>query len=206
MKKIVTFDPVSISLPEKMIFRRLGYKTGVTRISALQNAEIKKYMADARSVIHLSGVALRLPIMERSDTQIKLQHEVTFHSRQLAAFLKESLEAIVMAATAGTEIMDAIGHDIAGENVTRGVVYDATASEMVDAALDWIVDYFNQMLRRENKAVTKSRFSAGYGDFPLINQLAIHELLHLENLGVTITDSFMLVPEKSVTAIAGIVG
>lgn len=175
-------------------------------MTAPQNAEIKKYMDDALSIMHLSGVALQAPITEKSDVQISLSAGVHFRSRKLASFLAESSEVIVMAATAGGAIMEAIQRDTAGDNVTRGVVLDATASEVVDAALDWIVSYFNQTLRRENKAVTKSRFSAGYGDFPLTNQRTIYNLLHLEDIGVTITESFMLIPEKSVTAIAGIVG
>jgi hypothetical protein len=206
MNKIILFDPITVSLPEKMIYRRLGYKRGVTQLTSLQNAEIKKYMNDALAYMHLRGVALRAPILEKSDEQIKLAETVMFKSRRLAAFLKNSREVIVMAATASNAIMEAIRSDTAGANITRGVVLDAAASETVDATLDWIVSYFNQTLRRENKTVTKSRFSAGYGDFPLTNQRTIYDLLHLDDIGVAITESLMLVPEKSVTAIAGIVG
>jgi cobalamin-dependent methionine synthase I len=109
-----------------------------------------------------------------------------------------------MGATAGSAIMDAIRGDTAGRDVTRGVVLDAAASEMTDAALDWIMDYFNRTLRRENKSLFKKRFSAGYGDFLLENQKTIYNLLQLDRLGVGITESCMLIPEKSVTAISGI--
>jgi hypothetical protein len=206
MKSLILFDPITVSLPEKMIYRRLGYKRGVTQMTPQQDAEIKRYMADALADIHLKGVALRMPILERSTEEIKLGDTVIFQSRRLAAFLQDSREVVIMAATAGCAIMEAIRSDTAGANLTRGVVLDATASEMADGALDWIAGYFNQALRRENRAVTKNRFSAGYGDFALTHQCAIHALLNLESIGITITDSFMLVPEKSVTAIAGIIG
>ncbi|MBN1382019.1 MAG: methionine synthase [Deltaproteobacteria bacterium] len=206
MKKIVTFDPIVIPLPEKMIYRRLGYKTGVTQVTPAQTTEIQKYVEDAQSIIHLMGTALHLPIAERSAVDIRLENGVTFHSRKLSTFLSKSTEVLIMAATAGNDIMEAIRKDTTGSNVTRGVVLDATASEMVDAALDWIVAYFNQLLRRENRTVTQSRFSAGYGDFPLTDQVVIHKILNLEKIGVSITESCMLIPEKSVTAIAGIIG
>jgi hypothetical protein len=109
-----------------------------------------------------------------------------------------------MGATSGGDIMDAIEEDAAGRNVTRGVILDAAASEIVDAALDWIMDYFNRILRKENKWLLKKRFSAGYGDFSLENQKAIYNLLQLDRLGVRITESCLLIPEKSVTAITGI--
>jgi len=101
--------------------------------------------------------------------------------------------------------MEAIQSDIGGRNATRGVVLDATASEVVDAGLDWIMGYFRQSLRREGKTLLNSRFSAGYGDFALENQRLIHRLLQMDRLKVTITESCLLVPEKSVTAVTGIV-
>jgi len=93
---------------------------------------------------------------------------------------------------------------VLGSDVTRAVVFDAVASEMTDAGLDWIMRYWNQELRRENKTLTKRRMSAGYGDFLLENQKIFHALLDLNCLGVTITPQYILVPEKSVTGVAGI--
>jgi hypothetical protein len=109
-----------------------------------------------------------------------------------------------MGATAGREIMNAIEEDATGANVTRGIVLDAAASEIVDDALDWIVDYFNQSLRRENRRLLGKRYSAGYGDLFLEAQKAMHRLLQLDRIGIEITESCMLSPEKSVTAITGI--
>lgn len=50
------------------------------------------------------------------------------------------------------------------------------------------------------------RYSPGYGDLPLTNQKIIFDILNLERLGLRITERFMLVPEKSVIAIAGVEG
>ena len=109
-----------------------------------------------------------------------------------------------MGATAGPEIMTAIQEDAAGRNVTRGVVLDATAGETVDAALDWIMAYYNQTLRRQGKRLLSARYSAGYGDLALENQRTMYRLLALEKIGVEIMETCILIPEKSVTAITGI--
>jgi hypothetical protein len=77
---------------------------------------------------------------------------------------------------------------------------------MTDTGLDWIMDYLNQQIRREGKTLLPRRFSAGYADFNLENQKAIYEILQMGKIGVTITSSFILLPEKSVTAISGICG
>jgi cobalamin-dependent methionine synthase I len=109
-----------------------------------------------------------------------------------------------MAATAGPGIIDAIEKDIADSNVTHGIVLDAAASETVDASLDWIMNYFNRTLLRENRRLLRKRYSAGYGDLPLETQKTMYLLLKLDRIGVQITESCILVPEKSVTAITGI--
>ena len=51
----------------------------------------------------------------------------------------------------------------------------------------------------------RPRFSCGYGDLPLKLQREIFPALQVtKNIGVTLTDGDLMIPEKSVTAIVGI--
>ncbi len=204
MTSVTFFNAIAIPLPREKIYRRLGYRKGTTRMQPRQEEESERYIEEAQSLIHLKGAGLRLNVLRTGDSEIILPENIRFESRQLALFLGPCREIIVMGATAGNDIMNAIREDITGNNVTRGVVLDATASEMVDAALDWIMAYFNRTLRWENKRLLSRRFSAGYGDFSLENQKIIYNLLQLERLDIGITESCMLIPEKSVTAITGV--
>jgi hypothetical protein len=199
------FESIPVTLPRPAIYRRLGYRKEATRISPGQREEVEGYVADALPLLQLKGSALRLPIEIEKSMLVSLPEGNAFASRKLARFLRDAREIILMGATAGTAIMEAIQADMGGINATRGVVLDATASEVVDAALDWIMGYFRQSLRREGKTLLNSRFSAGYGDFALESQRLIHRLLQMDRLNVTITESCLLVPEKSVTAITGII-
>jgi cobalamin-dependent methionine synthase I len=109
-----------------------------------------------------------------------------------------------MGATAGLPVMESIREKTEMDQMTAAVVYDATASEMADAALDWIMEYINRQLRRDSRRLLPRRFSAGYADFALENQQSIYENLQMGKIGVTITPSYILLPEKSVTAISGV--
>jgi hypothetical protein len=201
---LIDFETIRIDLPRKSIYRRLGYRRDATQISPRQTTEIENYMEEARSLISLKGTVLRLPICEISPTRVVLGREVVFESRHLARFLDRCREVALLGATAGSAIMAAIADDAAGSNVTKAVVMDATASEMTDAALDWLMSYLRQSLRRENKMPLPRRYSAGYGDFALENQKTIYRLLQLDRFGVALTESCLLIPEKSVTALTGI--
>jgi hypothetical protein len=139
MHPIVLFDRIMIEAPRKRIYRRLGYRPGVTSLPAGQEAEVERNIADALTLINLRGTGRRFTMRGQQDAQVRLDGqtgEEVFHSRQLAAFLQECDEVVLLGATAGNEVMAAIAADVTGDRLTRGVVIDAVASEMVDASLD----------------------------------------------------------------------
>ncbi len=206
MESSVYLENIVISPPLAKIYQRLGFKKKTTQLSANKQKETDGYIAEAISLISLKGSFLRLPINNNDGKSVILSGDLSFASAKLSAFLLDCTEAALIGATAGNAIMKAIAEKTTQNNLTAAVVYDATASEMTDAALDWIMDYLNQLVRRERKTLLRRRFSAGYADFALKNQKTIYSKLQMEKIGVSITNEFILLPEKSVTAICGICG
>jgi hypothetical protein len=206
MESIVFFEKIVIDHPRAKIYRRLGFKKRTTQIPVNQRKETDGFIDEAVSIISLQGSLLRTPIDKNDGKKIFLAGNLIFDSKKLSSFLSNCKEAALMGATAGISIMEAIKEKTNQDNLAVAVVYDATASEIVDAGLDWIMDYLNQQVRRERKTLLPRRFSAGYADFDLKNQKIIYQKLQMEKIGVTITDEFILLPEKSVTAVSGIYG
>jgi hypothetical protein len=200
----MVFHTIRIAPPRQEIYQRLGYRLKVTQISPQQKALTDSHIDEALSLIHLQGSARRIPVIDRGKSVIILENGIRLESENLAVFLRDCDEVLVMGATAGEEIMAAIRHDLTTDDITRAVVFDAAASEMADGALDWLMDYTRQTLIREGKVLLTRRYSAGYGDFALENQRLFHALLDLGEIGVRITEQSILVPEKSVTALTGI--
>jgi len=199
------FDHISIEVPKDDIYKRLGYKNGITKLSPKQEQETEEYIKDAVLLLDLKGVAARVSVREKTDSKVILATGDEVESNLLASLLKNSDEALLMGVTAGKKIIESIQKS-RDNNLTSGVVFDAVAGEMVDDCFDWIRDLFNQELSRENKHLLPRRISCGYGDFRSEHQKTIYDILQLKRLDLTITKSFMLVPEKSSTAITGIVG
>jgi len=206
MESIVFLEKISIDPPREKIYQRLGFKKRTTQISETQQEETDRFIQEASSLISLKGSLLRLAINHNDGEKIILAGGLAFTSKKLSAFLRDCREAIIMSATAGSPIMEAIKEKTRQDDLGAAVVYDATASEIADAGLDWIMDYLNQQIRREGKTLLPRRFSAGYADFHLENQRAIYDILQMGKIGVTINSTFILLPEKSVTAISGICG
>lgn len=200
----MVFHTIRIAPPIQKIYQRLGYRRDITQITPQQEQLIDRYIDEALVLIHLQGALLRLPICDRGDGFMILGENIRLTSENLASFLRDCDEALVMGATAGETIMAAIHSDVATDYVTRAVVFDATASEMADGALDWLMDYTRRELIREGKMLLDRRYSAGYGDLILENQQFFYAVLNMREIGVQITPESLLLPEKSVTAITGI--
>ncbi len=119
-----------------------------------------------------------------------------------SASLKKNLagcdEAYIMAATTGIE-----AHRLIERNQIisplKGVVTDCVGSTAIEAFCDKI------NLSFDNHEYLRPRFSPGYGDLSLEYQRDIVEFLQTKkNIGMSLTESLMMVPVKSVTAIIGI--
>ena len=202
--QIEYFNQIALPTPKDRIYSRLGFAKGITKLDDKQRNEVEDYIEQALEIVQLKGAGVILPIKEIEASKISLKEEINFESEALAQFLADSKEVLLMAATAGSKIVEVISEDSAGKDITAAVVFDAVASEMADGALSWIINYFNRQLSRESKQLTPKRFSAGYGDFLLENQKIIYDVLKLEQLGISLSDNYLLIPEKSVTAVAGV--
>jgi len=202
--KVEYFESINLTPPKDRIYSRLGYAKNVTLLTEKQKEEVEKYIDDALAAIELKGAACYISITDIEGSVVKLSENIEFNSASLAELFRDCQAVFFVAATAGGEIVKFIQKDSLGKDITSAVIFDAVASETVDASLGWIMSYFERILRRENKTFTNRRFSAGYGDFSLENQKIIHEVLDLNKIGITLDEKYILFPEKSVTAVAGI--
>lgn len=74
--------------------------------------------------------------------------------------------------------------------------------------IEGLCDVFCQQIRQEAQAAglsTAPRFSPGYGDFPLSVQADIFRVLDCpRKIGLTLNESLLMSPSKSVTAVIGL--
>lgn len=108
-------------------------------------------------------------------------------------------ECILMAATLGLEA-DRLLQRTQLQNMALAATMDACASAAIEDVCERLC---NEMAERAG-ALTP-RFSPGYGDLPLTLQQDFIRLLDApRKIGLTLTESCMLAPQKSVTAVVGI--
>ena len=126
-------------------------------------------------------------------------------SKHLSKNLRDCREAVLFGATIGIEIDRLIAKNTM-LSPAKSVCLQGIGAERIET----LCDGFNDWIREEEKKkgyTTRPRFSPGYGDFSLEDQkLFFHVLDCNRKIGLTLNESMLMSPSKSVTAIIGIKG
>ncbi len=118
--------------------------------------------------------------------------------------LKSAERVILLAATVGTTIEETVTKYFAEGRYAYSVLLDAAAT----TAVEQIANAMEKAI--QPKACSKGydmlwRFSPGYGDWPIEQQPELIRLSNAKTIGISLTESLMLNPRKSITAIIGLV-
>ncbi len=121
----------------------------------------------------------------------------------LARNLQDCTHAVMMACTIGPQA-DMLTRRASVLSAARGAVYQACGAAFVEAYCDEINEEIMQDAK-ERGFYTRPRYSPGYGDLSLDLQKDFSRILDMpKTIGVTLTDSLLMVPSKSVTAYIGL--
>ncbi len=122
-------------------------------------------------------------------------------STNLVHNLEGCKKAIIFAATVGIKL-DRLITKYSRISPAKAVLLQAVGTERIEALCDAFTLYIADKL---NSKLTH-RFSPGYGDLSLSCQKDIFSYLECaKNIGVTLNDSMLMSPTKSVTAILGLI-
>lgn len=110
-------------------------------------------------------------------------------------------KVVFLCVTLGNEV-DALIRKKQITALSEAVIIDSVASSVVEQACDEA----ENIIMKEFEGYEKThRYGLGYGDFPLSGQKKFLATLDaLKRVGVSVTDSDMLTPTKSVTCVIGL--
>ena len=115
--------------------------------------------------------------------------------------LKGCTKAVIFAATVSAEA-DKLIRQAAVTDMVESLAVDCLCSTAIEQLCDKIEE---DIFGRISAPYRTWRFSAGYGDLPIESQKDFISSLNAQRrIGLTVTDNFLLIPSKSVTAIIGI--
>ena len=187
----------AIRVPRREILRYAGAKEGdralfalLDECEALTKGMLSYRIAYAETTVHMTDEGLELGFFATK-------------SRDLARALSGCERAVVFGATVGIGL-DRLVARYTALSPAKGLLLDALGTAHVEALCDAFCAELAEKYAREG-AILRPRFSPGYGDLPLQTQRAVFSALDLSRrIGITLNESLLMTPSKSVTAIVGV--
>lgn len=116
--------------------------------------------------------------------------------------LGNSTKVYVLGVTVGEGVEEKSTEFFKNGNYTVGLLIDAAATTAVEQVADQVNEIINRAAKKAGFSPTW-RFSPGYGNWPVEVQRDLANIIKTEEIGLTVTETSMLFPRKSVTAIIG---
>lgn len=140
--------------------------------------------------------------IERKENNISLVNtNLQLTGKAILSHLDNCSKAVLMACTL-SDMVDKLINRYNITDMTSALIADAMASAMIEQVCNKVEEIIKKELNIKNMTW---RFSPGYGDLPIDIQQRFIQVINAEKqIGLTVTDSNILIPRKSVTAIIGI--
>ncbi len=151
--------------------------------------------ADPKSICRIFDIG------QNSEEGIEIGN-LTIISHSLARNLQGCDKAVLFGATLGAET-DHLIRRASLTDMSRAVVLQACAAAYLEEYCDARQRVIAEEMEREGRFL-RPRFSPGYGDFDIHYQEPIMRMLDCaKQIGLAMTDGYMMTPSKSVTAVIG---
>ena len=193
------FQP-DISLNE--VCRLLG-RGGSKAASPRTVRKVKRLIEETTPILSPRVVSTEKSIRESKQGTIVIEPDLSFRSRKMTKTLGSCKKAKVFVATVGPEIEEEIQKFTDENRMSEASILDAIAS----VAIENTVDQFQKMVDEElsDKGLgTTLRFSPGYCDWPIQEQRKVFQVVDGEKIDVSLTDTCLMHPRKSVSGVFGI--
>ena len=189
-----------MNIEKTEVLRYLGYNS--QNIDKNTTKLLHECMIEIRNVMKKNFVYNIYDIFRDENRVFLKDTTLVIQSKDLYHHLQKSNKCVVMAASLGLEVDQRIAY-YSKTHMTKSIILDACASTAIEALCDYIEEEVRKKAEKKGYYIT-SRFSPGYGDLPITLQKEIVEVLKAySKIGLTVNESSILLPRKSVTAFIG---
>lgn len=189
-----------MNIDKNEVLRYLGHKN--QDIDEELNSLIDECMLEIVQISKPLYIYKIFDIEAKDDSISVLGTNLLLEGKDIYKHLKDAKRIAIMAATLGVNADNKIR--ITGKmDMTKSFILDACATDFIEKVCDKVEGEIIEKAKEENFK-TNFRYSPGYGDLPIGIQGEIIGILNANKaIGLTTTESSIMIPRKSVTAIVG---
>lgn len=199
----VSLPPAVLSITKKQVTQSLGY----------EESTLPEYFGDI-----IDSILMRLPEMcsvmagyrivsmaEETGRADGLLVDGVFYSMQplITSQLRKAQEAALFVCTIGADMENWSASLFSEKDAVTGHFIDTIASAVVEKTADYLHLHIEKQMLSHSLRIT-NRYSPGYCGWVVAEQHLLFSSFPPGFCGVTLTDSALMVPKKSVSGIIGI--
>lgn len=197
-----------ITIDWKWVEAHLSAKERLGKISEGETKEavlthLKEALKTAGPLAKPRIASVRKEIARFHATSIELKGGMILSSKELASHMKGARDLCVFLVTIGKDLEDAASSYMKDGDHLTGYLLDRIGSFAVESLAKNAEEELRRALSPEELSVSM-RFSPGYCDWHIEEQFKLAQILNFEEIGVTLTKGCMMIPKKSISAVAGI--
>ena len=178
------------------------------RYAGLRNAKnfdeknIINACEDAQLLIEIQSI-WKIYNYDYKNQIILSQPNVIINGKSIGKHLLNCDKVACIAATVGEKIENEISYRFKIGKYLDSILLDAAATTAVEQVANSMEEAIKQKVSHEGYNM-RWRFSPGYGDWSLEQQLDLYNLSGAEEIGIKLSTAMMMTPRKSITAIIGL--
>ena len=193
---------MKINLSEKEVLRLQGYKPKSEVRDEVKDILVQQ-IQNGYSLIEPKAVYTIAMVLGMGENTIKLEGDLILSWKYATKVWKDSEYLGIAICTIGSALENRVSELFKEGEYIQALILDSIGSVAVEAVADY-VNHLICQLAISSGAVTGRRLSPGYGKLLLKEQRKIFPFLSGEELGVKLTEQYMMVPRKSISFCVGI--
>jgi len=128
---------------------------------------------------------------------------LTLQAPKIINYLASSVQVVVIALTIGPKLETQVNEYFTSGEYTFGLLLDAAGTAAVEVAANQVCEFIKRQAALQGY-LPLPRFSPGYGNWDITVQPLILKLANAHEINLIATESCMLLPRKSITAVIGL--
>lgn len=197
---MVNISEIKISYDK--VLARLGYSKSRTLLDEKTGTLIRETLEAAQKLIKPKAV-IAFENITVIDNIITFESGYKIESYDTAKLLAGCFKAYGIAVTIGNALEHKRNDFLLKKETFKGLIFDAAGSVAAEEAITSAAEQIKEFEEKSNNIMTR-RFSPGYGDWKLETQKEFLKWLGASHIGIRLTAAYLMQPEKSVSALAGV--
>ncbi len=184
------------------VYGRMGFKPGRHEIPESMQEMVDEVIELGKKLVAPAACYTHLSIMTKAPSRIEVADAFVIESEKVFKWIEGCAGIYLAAITLGPGIDGKVAEFSGSRDVTRAFLLNAYGAEAAEALMVELNNHI--IMEAETKGwTTTKRYSPGYGDWSIDGQRGLFAVLNASEIGIRLTDTCIMIPEKSISAIIG---